>query len=1397
MRFLGNALVFGFLFIGPLGARAQLQASGTSFWFGFMANATDGPEDELVVTISSHYATSGVIEIPGQGWGQNFYVDAQSSVQITVPDGLAEISNDQFIENRAVHIESDQPVTVQALNYAQSSADATRILPEPLLGTKYIAASYQGLADNGSELLIVATQNGTEMQIVPSTTTSAGNSAGVPFTLQLDRGECYRIEASGTNDLTGTQITATAASGKCRPFAVFAGAGCANIPVNCFQACDHLYEQMVDLEKWGTNYVVTPFGFAISPDYSSIPEPRYTYRIIAALDGTSITIDNVNAVALQAGEFIEYAGETDAHCIFANQPIAVVQYMQGISCGGNGDPAMAVLNPLNHEVDFAVIHVDESTVLNAHFVNLVVTPEALGACWLDGSIVPAGLFSVAGTCSDYLTCTIELTSGDHTLECPSGFSGILYGIADAGTITTSYLASLAVNINASPVVWEQTVCSSSDVQLVVPPNYSSPQWYYAGTASTLLSTAETFAIVAPIENAAYELRAMDALSGCVDTFYYSVESPNPIPVTISQYQPSVCSFETVTLSAVTSQPYAVFNYSWSPVGEYVNESAAQIAVQAEENVTYSVTLTTPSGCAQTTASTTVVITQGDVARFEVIDDFHQLCAGASVDLEVEVERVIWRDNFDPAISWGDWESISGGDENNVCGTLTGNGLYFNGASPREAITQPLDLSGGGTVYFSLKVADGSAPCDDAEPGDNVVLSYSVAGGAWIAIQTFYESAYPDFVSIDVPLPLPASNPNTRLRWRQSGSYSINQDNWVLENAYVGQIATASFNCAWTSQASLSSPFGTMVEASPTATTLYEVTTIDPATGCDYVDSVLVEVGQPFQLEMPNELVICYPQEILLVATPSEPGIYTVMWSPSATMQGGFSFNPTVDVQQTELYTVEASSEYGCTAQGSVSVTLGSLFSLNLTATNDSLCAGETATLNSVLSGAADGVVFQWSGDPSILNAGSDAVTITPQQDAVITCLATQAASGCEVEQTIAIDVTPSFVVDALPDLIQTCQGAGISVGAVTTLNELVQWSWTPANWVVDATAQNTELATENSGVLLVTAVSASGCESSASIVLEVSPLITDLGPDVGLCVDETYTLSVAWPPEYEVLWSTGSIDSEISVSSSGTYSVFVQAPDGCTSQDQVGVTFFDYPELDLGLDTAVCEGDEIRLQAGDPGLDYIWNTGQLSREIFVTQSGVYHVQVTNGYCLSLDTIELIFHSLPVQPFLPEYEYCFEASNESFYLDAKNIGSSYVWNNDSLSRVFIVPSPGTYSVLVTTENGCGLQFETTVTQQCIEALFVPNSFTPDGDGINDAWQVFGVNIMNYHLQLYNRMGEMFYESFDLAKPWLGQRRDGTQYVDSEVYPYMIRYQVVEENDVLSAEKIVKGFVSLIR
>jgi gliding motility-associated-like protein len=574
-------------------------------------------------------------------------------------------------------------------------------------------------------------------------------------------------------------------------------------------------------------------------------------------------------------------------------------------------------------------------------------------------------------------------------------------------------------------------------------------------------------------------------------------------------------------------------------------------------------------------------------------------------------------------------------------------------------------------------------------------------------------------------------------------------------------------------------------------------TVDAVTGCDYIDSVLVEVGQPFALEVPDDIVICYPQDIMLSAVPSVTGLYNFSWTPNATMEGSFSFNPTVDVQATQTYTVEATSEYGCTAQESIDVTLGSLFSLDLSVSNDSLCYGESVSMSAVLSGQADGVVFTWSGDGSISNPTATDIVLSPQQDAVITCLATQASSGCEAQESVTIDVTPVFTVNVTPDLVQTCEAGGTPVSATATLNEPLQWQWSPQEWVMDASSASTQLSTENSGTLSVTATSSAGCEAFASIIIEVSPLITDLGPDIGLCIDQSQTLNVNWPANYEVVWSTGETSSSILVTETGFYSVLVEAPDGCTSQDEVLVEFFDYPELDLGSDTAVCTGEEVRLQAGDPGLSYLWNTGQLSREIYVTEPGVYDVQITNGYCVSMDTIELSFNPLPVQPFLPEYTFCFEASTESFFLDAKNPGSSYVWSNDSLGARLFVNEPGDYSVLVVTEHGCALEFSTHIEQECIEALFIPNSFTPDGDGINDSWFVYGVNIVNYHLQLYNRMGEMFYESYDMSKPWLGQRRDGTQYVDSEVYPYIIRYQLVEEDGVLSTEQVVKGFVTLIR
>jgi gliding motility-associated-like protein len=1376
---------------------AQLATTGTDFWFGFFENSTDGLEDALVVTITAQSAASGVVSIPGQNWQQSFYVSAAGSTQVEVPQFEGEVETEQFVDNRAIHVESNAPISVFATNYALSSGDASRILPTPLLGTKYIAASYAGLSGSGSQLLIVGTENGTEVQITPSVTTSAGDAAGIPFTVQLEAGQCYRLVASGSGDLTGTQVFATSASGKCRPFAVFGGAVCANIPSTCTYACDHLYEQLYDLEKWGTSYIITPFDFVINPSYSGITAPRYSYRILASENSTQIIIDDVTAIVLQAGQFQEYTNETEPHFIEADRPIQVIQYMQGISCGGNGDPAMIVLDDVDSRTVEAVIGASDVGIMDVHYVNIVVSADGLGAFAIDGSSIPVSQFEPIGNADAYWTASFELTSGQHVLECPAGFNGIQYGHSGSGAMSASYAESIPVVKNVLEIDFEQSLCTNAAASLQVPANYTSPRWYYANDPTTLISTTSTLALTAPIQNAIYELHADDILSGCVDTFYFNVASPDPIPITIAQDQLSVCSFEQVTLTAHALPSSAIYEYTWFPEGTIVNEDPSMISVQAEENATYQVMVSTIGGCAQTIENYTLLVTPGSVASFNLVEESVLLCEGQSVDLHVQTEQVIWNDNFDPAISWGDWQSILGGVESNVCGTVGGNGLYFNGSFPREAITQPLNFTGGATVYFSLKIANGTAPCDDAEPGDNVTLAYSVANGPWITVETYYESAYPDFEAIAVVLPAAAWNANTRLRWRQSGSYAANQDNWVLEDAYVGQQATASFTYAWSPAAGLTANTGSTVTATPSLSSWYDVTTADPANGCDYVDSVFIDVGPQFTLAVTPDETICIAQDLQITAIPNQPGSYTYTWAPTSGLQGPFAFNPIADVSQTETYTVQVVSDYGCQAQGQVTITLGSVFELNLQAVDDSICAGDQVEIQASLSGQTNGITLTWSGDPTISNTQAATITASPQQDVTLFCLAEQLSTGCSVTEEMMVDVTPAFSVTLSPGVIQTCEATGTAVQASVNLTESVEWNWSPGAWVADSALANTTLATESSGSLTVMATTASGCSASASVEIEVSPLITDLGPDIGLCIGESALLEVDWPTSYSVTWSTGATGTALTVATTDVYSVEVIAPDGCTSRDTLEVIVYDYPELDLGPDTSFCDGEELRLTASDPGLDYLWNTGQLSRQINVTAPGVYSVQVTNGYCFVYDSIEITVNPLPVEPFLASYTTCFEAATEPYYLDAENQGCTYVWSNDSTQRLLEVGSPGTYAVTVITAEGCSLNFETSVEQECLEALYAPTSFTPDGDGINDAWFVYGLDIVNFHVQIYNRWGELFFESDDLNTPWLGQRRDGNQFAPAEAYDYVIRYQKIEDDGSRSLEQVIRGTVLLIR
>jgi len=133
----------------------------------------------------------------------------------------------------------------------------------------------------------------------------------------------------------------------------------------------------------------------------------------------------------------------------------------------------------------------------------------------------------------------------------------------------------------------------------------------------------------------------------------------------------------------------------------------------------------------------------------------------------------------------------------------------------------------------------------------------------------------------------------------------------------------------------------------------------------------------------------------------------------------------------------------------------------------------------------------------------------------------------------------------------------------------------------------------------------------------------------------------------------------------------------------------------------------------------------------------------------------------------------------------------------VNQVVEATTSGNYFVEITSPQGCSELYSIGIENTCPGVLFVPNSFTPDQDGINDYWYVSGDRIYQFEVRLYDRWGEVFFESNDANFKWVGQRRDGSFYVEPGVYPYLIKVKFYDPKGLIGEEQLIRGFVTVVR
>ena len=226
-----------------------------------------------------------------------------------------------------------------------------------------------------------------------------------------------------------------------------------------------------------------------------------------------------------------------------------------------------------------------------------------------------------------------------------------------------------------------------------------------------------------------------------------------------------------------------------------------------------------------------------------------------------------------------------------------------------------------------------------------------------------------------------------------------------------------------------------------------------------------------------------------------------------------------------------------------------------------------------------------------------------------------------------------------------------------------------------------------SGIYSVNVTNGIGCTVTDTIKVDFhdNPIV-NLGADTSVCADQQVLLN-AGNPGSRYLWNNNTTSSTRNITASGVYFVKVTDINNCSTTDSIRINHLVLPTAALGNDISVCkeQTDSITLDAGNVGDTYVWDDNSTYQTRTVFQTGRYNVTVTNNLgCIKKDTIVVNLNPSPIVNLGNDTTICVETS---LVLNARNGGSTFLWDNNETARTRTITSAGTYTVAVTNNFNC--------------------------------------------------------------------------------------------------------------
>jgi len=579
--------------------------------------------------------------------------------------------------------------------------------------------------------------------------------------------------------------------------------------------------------------------------------------------------------------------------------------------------------------------------------------------------------------------------------------------------------------------------------------------------------------------------------------------------------------------------------------------------------------------------------------------------------------------------------------------------------------------------------------------------------------------------------------------------------------------------------------------------------ISNVSGCTDTIIKTITINQKPAITITGNQPICPGQaaQVTLAAT----GAATYSWAPGTGLACSTCSSTIVLPAATTTYTLIGTSTNGCRDTVTTTVVVNTLPTVS-TGTNQTICANHSATL-----GASGASTYLWSPATGLSCTTCANPVANPPITTVYTVKGTS-TNGCSATASVTVFVN-AVPVSLLDSSTNICIGKSVSLPGTAT--GAVSYLWYPATGLSCTTCAipfaNPTVTTTYSEVTQA----GNGCNDTAHIVVIVNTLPVISVGSQNVCahiptqVTATGAQTYVWSPAAGLSCSTCPAP-YVNIGSNTAYTITGTDAHGCIDSTSVLFTVINRVPTSVGNGDSICQGTTVQLSASG-GISYSWIPANgVSDPTGATPTATpngsinYIVYIKENQCFT-DTgiITVIVYPVPTvnaganQTIL---------DGQTVHLDVKNSPDvvSFSWSPTEWLSCTDCQSPSatpqkstTYTVTVTGQGGCKDSAQTTVFLKCQNGqVFIPNIFTPNGDGANDKFYVSGKGIINVkRFSVYNRWGEEVYSAADVPvndpnSGWDGKYKG--QLLKPDVFVYAITV-VCESGELLD----YKGDVSLIQ